>query len=189
MGNLFRSQSTSGACCYKRSPRSSNVMCSSFRSSVCQHYAPKLIQSVLLGVLKGSLRGCTHTHTSHNQLKNQDLHSFIFKACENISNIPIIIITMITNPTRAECEGVPLLCRHQNLPPHCATGAVGVVLSLRHPHTILEDPGEVAVIILPVPSMMIKRGTGHHAEADVPGPSHGHGEDACNKTNVKKIRE
>ena len=83
--------------------------------------------------------------------------------------------------SRAECEGVPLLRRHQDLPPpggpHIATVAVGHVHSLPHLLPVVVEVGEVGF-------MWVNNGC--HAEADPPGPSHGHCEDACNETNVNK---
>ena len=100
--------------------------------------------------------------------------SIVFKACENR-------IKHIIQSVREECEGVPLLRRHQDLSPpggvHRATLAVDVVLSLRH---LLPVVVEVGVVIVPD----VK--TGPHAETDPPGPGHGNSEDSYNETNVNK---
>ena len=86
------------------------------------------------------------------------------------------MIKPIIQSTRAKCEGVPLLRRHQDLPPpggdHSATLAVDDVFSLRHLLPVVVEVGGVAV-----PCVSI----GPHAEADSPGPSHGHNKDACNE--------
>ena len=82
---------------------------------------------------------------------------------------------------RAECEGVPLLRRHQDLPPpggvHPVTVTAGVVFSLRHLLPVVVEEG---VVIAPGVN------TGLQAEADPPGPGHGYSEDSYNETNVNK---
>ena len=91
------------------------------------------------------------------------------------------MIKPIIQSTRADCEGVPLLRRHQDLPPPSGTHQVSItvvpVLSLLHLLPVVVEEG---VVIFPGVN------TGPHAEADPPGPGHGHGEDACNETNVNK---
>ena len=100
--------------------------------------------------------------------------SIVFKASENI-------IKIIIQSVRAECEGVHLLRRHHDLPPpgglHPVTFTVGPVLSLQHLFPVVVEVG-----VVPVPGV----NTGHHAEADPPGPGHGHSEDSYNETNFNK---
>ena len=77
----------------------------------------------------------------------------------------------------AECEGVPLLRRHQDLPPpggvHLALAAGRRVHGLRHLLPVVVEVGEVGF-----PGV----NTGVDAEADPPGPGLRDSEDACNET-------
>ena len=84
------------------------------------------------------------------------------------------MIKPIIQSTRADCEGVPLLRRHQDLPPpggdHLATVAAGPVLSVRHHRPVVV---EVGVVVLPGVN------TGQEAVADPPVPGLRHSKDAC----------
>ena len=73
--------------------------------------------------------------------------------------------------SRAEGEGVPLLRRHQGLPPPAGDFRIGMERSLRHQLPVVVDVD--AVLNVTVRNC-------NDAEIDPIGPGHGHSEDACN---------
>ena len=74
--------------------------------------------------------------------------------------------------SRAEGEGVPLLRRHQGLPPPAGDFRIGMERSLRHQLPVVVDVDAVLITVV--------LNIGVEAETDPIGPGHGHSEDACN---------